>query len=197
MMRNREIQFPATDLIHMGERDRPFSEQVNRRSGENVGFCFQCRSCAGGCPYVESMDYSPNAVLRLVQLGLRKEALECATIWICVSCNTCSIQCPMAIDIPAIIDTLRHMALEEGANIAEPDIVHFHEEVLHSIERYGRTHKLEIMLRYKVRLRQWFQDMDIGVKMLKKRKLDLKPSKIEAADEMRDIFAFPQKGLDE
>jgi heterodisulfide reductase subunit C2 len=73
-------------------------------------------------------------------------------------------------------------------------IVHFHEEVLHSIERYGRKHKLEIMLRYKVRLRQWFQDMDIGVKMLKKRKLDLKPSKIEAADEMSNIFAFPQKG---
>jgi heterodisulfide reductase subunit C len=197
MMRNREIQHPATDLIHMSERDRSFSEQVNSRSGENVGFCFQCRSCAGGCPYVEAMDYSPNAVLRLVQLGLRKEALECSTIWICVSCNTCSIQCPMAIDIPAIIDILRHMALEEGVNIAEPDILHFHEEVLHSIERYGRTHKLEIMLRYKVRLRQWFQDMDIGVKMLKKRKLDLKPSKIEAADEMSNIFAFPQKGLDE
>ncbi len=196
-MRNHEIQRPATGLIHMNDRDRSFSAQVNSRSGENVGFCFQCRSCAGGCPYVEAMDYSPNAVLRLVQLGLRKEALECSTIWICVSCNTCSIQCPMAIDIPAIIDILRHMALEEGVNIAEPDILHFHEEVLHSIERYGRTHKLEIMLRYKVRLRQWFQDMDIGVKMLKKRKLDLKPSKIEAADEMRNIFAFPQKGLDE
>lgn len=196
-MRNRKIRLPSTDLIQMDERDRSFFNQVNQKSGENVGFCFQCRSCAGGCPYVEAMDYSPNAVLRLVQLGLRKEVLECATIWICVSCNTCSIQCPMAIDIPAIMDTLRHTALEEGVDIAEPDIVLFHEEVLHSIERYGRTHKLEIMLRYKARLGRWFQDMDIGVKMLKKRKLDLKPSKIDATDEIHNIFAFPQKGLDE
>ncbi len=196
MVQNREVQRPAAGLVHLSERDRSFSKQVNSRSGENVGFCLHCRTCAGGCPYVEAMDYSPNAVLRLIQLGLRKEALECSTIWICVSCNTCSIQCPMAIDIPAIIDTLRHMALEKGANIAEPDIVGFHEEVLHSIERYGRTHKLEIMLRYKVRLRQWFQDMDIGVKMLTKRKLDLRPSRIEATDEMSKIFGFSQKGSD-
>ncbi len=197
MLQNREVQRPANGLIDLTERDRFFSKQVNSRSGENVGFCFHCQTCAGGCPYVEAMDYSPNAVLRLVQMGLRKEALECSTIWICVSCNTCSIQCPMAIDIPAIIDTLRHMALEEGANIAEPNIVRFHEEVLHSIEKYGRTHKLEIMLRYKVRLGQWFQDMDIGVKMLTKRKLDLKPSRIEATDEMSKIFGSHLKGSDE
>jgi len=51
------------------------------------------------------------------------------------------------------------MAVEEGVKIAQPEIVKFHEEVLGSIERYGRTHKLEIMMRYKVRMRQWFQDM--------------------------------------
>lgn len=196
-MQNRQIHRTATGLIHMSERDRSFSEQVNKRSGENVGSCLHCHTCAGGCPYAAAMDYPPNAVFRLVQLGLRKEALECSSIWICVSCNTCSIQCPMAIDIPAIIDTLRHMALEEGAEIAEPDIVRFHEEVLHSIKSYGRTHKLEIMLRYKFRLRRWFEDMNLGVKMLTRRKLDLKPSKIDATDEMSEIFAFPKKGLDQ
>ncbi len=179
--------FPTT-LIDLKSCDRSFRHEVNERSGENVGLCWHCRTCAGGCPYVKAMDYHPHAVFRLVQLGLRKEALESSTIWICVSCNTCSIQCPAAIDIPAIMDALRHMALAEGVKIAQPEIVKFHEEVLGSIKRYGRTHKLEIMMRYKVRMRQWFQDMDLGLKMLARRKLDLKPSKIDRPEEVSRLF---------
>jgi len=157
---------PTSSPVDLNSCDRSFRREVNERSGENVNLCLHCRTCAGGCPYGKAMDYPPHAVFRLVELGLRREALESSTIWICVSCNTCSIQCPAAIDIPGIMDVLRHMALEEGVKIAQPEIVRFHEEVLGSIERYGRTHKLEIMLRYKLMMRQWFQDMDIGLKML-------------------------------
>jgi heterodisulfide reductase subunit C len=139
------------------------------------------------------MDYHPHAVFRLVQLGLRKEALESSTIRICVSCNTCSIQCFVAIDIPAIMDALRHMAVEEVVKIAQPEILKFHEEVLDSIKRYGRTHKLEIMMRYKVRMRQWFQDMDLGLKMLSRRKLDLTPSRIHRHEEVSRLFAGSAK----
>jgi heterodisulfide reductase subunit C len=183
---------PST-LIDLKSCDRSFGHEVNELSGENVGLCWHCRTCAGGCPYVKAMDYHPHAVFRLVQLGLRKEALESSTIWICVSCNTCSIQCPAAIDIPAIMDALRHMAVEEGVKIAQPEIVKFHEEVLGSIERYGRTHKLEIMMRYKVRMRQWFQDMDLGLKMLARRKLDLTPSKIDRPEEVSRLFTGSAK----
>jgi len=183
---------PST-LIDLKSCDRSFHREVNERSGENVGLCWHCRTCAGGCPYVKAMDYHPHAVFRLVQLGLRKEALESSTIWICVSCNTCSIQCPAAIDIPAIMDALRHIAVEEGVKIAQPEIVKFHREVLGSIERYGRTHKLEIMMRYKVRMRQWFQDMDLGLKMLARRKLDLLPSKIDRLEEVSRLFTGSAK----
>jgi len=183
----------SSSLIDLTTCDRSFRYEVNERSGENVGLCWHCRTCAGGCPYVKAMDYHPHAVFRLVQLGLRKEALESSTIWICVSCNTCSIQCPAAIDIPAIMDALRHMALAEGMKIAQPEIVKFHEEVLGSIKRYGRTHKLEIMMRYKVRMGQWFQDMDLGLKMLARRKLDLTPSKIDRPEEVSRLFTGSAK----
>ena len=183
----------SSSLIDLTTCDRSFRHEVNERSGENVGLCWHCRTCAGGCPYVKAMDYHPHAVFRLVQLGLRKEALESSTIWICVSCNTCSIQCPAAIDIPAIMDALRHMAVKEGVKIAQPEIVKFHEEVLGSIKRYGRTHKLEIMMRYKVRMRQWFQDMDLGLKMLARRKLDLTPSKIDRPEEVSRLFTGSAK----
>jgi heterodisulfide reductase subunit C len=137
------------------------------------------------------MDYPPNRVIRLAQLGLKKEALESSGIWICVGCNTCSVQCPQAIDIPAVNDALRQMAVEQGVKIAEPNILHFHQEVLNSIERYGRTHKFEIMLRYKLRRRDWFTDTAVGLKMFAKRKLELLPSRSKDMKTIKGLFAKP------
>lgn len=165
-----------------------FASELKNRSGVCVDLCWHCRSCAGGCPFVDAMDNPPNYVIRLVQLDLRDEALANSAIWVCVGCHTCSIQCPQAIDIALLMDTLREIALEEGKEIPEPQIIDFHTEILNSIKRYGRTHKLEIMLRYKMKRREWFQDMDIGLKMLAKRKLDLLPSKISDIESVKKLF---------
>jgi heterodisulfide reductase subunit C len=137
------------------------------------------------------MDLNPNALVRLVQLGLRQEALSCSTIWICVGCHTCSNICPMTIDLVAMIDVLRHLALEEEVEPAEPAIAEFHRQVLGSIQRHGRAHKLEIMLRHKFESGQWFSDLDLGLRMLAKRKLDLRPSRVENLAEVRRLFARP------
>lgn len=174
--------------LELSDLDRTFAGEVRERSGVDFQLCFQCRSCANGCPFLMAMDYPPNAVLRRVQYGLRQQVLECSTIWICTSCNTCSSQCPNSIDIPAVMDVLRRLALEEGAMIAEPDILDFHREVLHSIKTYGRAHKMGIMLRYKARVRRWFADLDVGLRMLAKRKLDLRATKIKALHEITRLF---------
>ena len=169
------MSIPAGDPLFLKDLDLNFSREIKRLSGTDFYTCLQCRSCSGGCPFSEFMDYMPNGVMRLVQLGLKAETLACNTIWICVGCHTCSIQCPMAIDIAAVMDALRERALAEQVDILEPDILNFHREVLNSIERYGRTHKIEIMLRYKLKTRDLISDWAVGMKMLAKRKLDLTP----------------------
>jgi heterodisulfide reductase subunit C len=135
------------------------------------------------------MTYRPNGIIRLLQLGFVREALESSDIWFCIGCNTCSAVCPQAIDIASMMDVLREMAIQSDLNVAEPDILNFHREVFNSIEKYGRTHKLEIMMRYKIRIRDIFSDVDLGLKMLAKRKLDLRPSKVNDRREMNAIFA--------
>lgn len=166
-----------------------FAHDVARRAGDGFRQCLHCQSCGGGCPVSHAMAYRPNGVIRLVQFGFRREALESSDIWLCLGCNACSSACPMAIDIAAMMSVLREMALEEGVQIAEPGILAFHREVLGSIQRYGRTHKLEIMLRYKLQRLDLFSDIDIGVKMLARRKLDLRPSKIADVRQVQDLFA--------
>ncbi|MBM4300631.1 MAG: heterodisulfide reductase [Deltaproteobacteria bacterium] len=178
----------AANRIVLAEQDRFLAGDIKRLSGTDLSRCYHCRSCGNGCPFIRGMDYPPNGIIRLVQYGLRRQALESHAIWICVGCHTCSVQCPMAIDIAAVMGTLRHLALEEGVVIAESNILDFHREVLHSINQYGRTHKLGIMLRYKVRVRQWFADLDVGLRMLAKRKMDLTASRVKAIDEITRLF---------
>ena len=174
--------------IEIGNGVHRLSKELLNSCGVNVNLCLHCRSCSGGCPFTDAMDLLPNHVLRLVQLNLEEEALQCSTIWVCVACNTCSTQCPMAIDIPAMMDTLRQLSIEKDVKISEPDVLAFHREVLKSIEKYGRTHKIEIMLRFKLKTRNYFNDLQTGMRMLAKRKLDLSPSKVKNIAEIKSIF---------
>lgn len=161
---------------------------MRNHSKENYNFCFQCRTCASACPFLDAMDIHPNVILRMLQLGVDKPALESSTIWVCVGCNTCCDSCPMAIDIPSVMDGLRHLALEKGKDIKEPDILNFHQQVSDSIKKYGRTHKLEIMIRYKLKKKDYLHDIGLGLTMLKKRKLDLMPKKVKDIKAIESIF---------
>jgi heterodisulfide reductase subunit C2 len=181
--------FATPDMVEEGNPKPSLAAEINERSGAGLNRCYQCGACANGCPFVQAMDYTPNQVIRLLQFGLRQEALTCKTIWVCVGCHTCSSQCPMNIDIAAVMDTLRLMAVEEGVVIGKPNIIDFHEEVLRSLEKYGRAHKLGIMLGYKRQTGRWLKDLDLGLKLLAKRKLDLIPSRVRDANkEIADLF---------
>ncbi len=166
-----------------------FSQEIRALCNIDVMRCIQCQGCTSVCPFSESMDLPPNKIMRMIQYNLRDQVLSSSSIWLCVGCHTCSNQCPQAIDIVTIMDTLRSIAIDEQRPVPEPLILAFHRSVMHSIEGHGRTHKLEIMLRYKSKTGKWFEDMNLGLKMLSKRKLDLAPSTVSNSKEIKEIFS--------
>ncbi len=174
--------------IDIQTNDLDFSRQIQETSHTRLTRCWHCQTCSGGCPFSQDMDALPNQVLRMVQLGMKEEVLRTSTIWLCVGCNTCATECPNAIDVAAVMDALRQVAIAEKIPIAEPGILAFHKSVVDSIHRYGRTHKLEIMMRYKLTKKEWFSDIDLGLKMLARRKLDLMPSKVKDREAVRALF---------
>ncbi len=163
-------------------------EALSDYCGVDFNRCFHCRCCSNGCPFLAAMDHPPNAVIRMLQFGLLDEALASSTIWTCVACNTCAVQCPMAIDISAFMDGLRQFALAHNAAVSQPDVLKFHQTVIDSITRYGRTHKLEIMMRYKLKTLKLMQDWKVGLKMLAKRKLDLTPSRVKSISDIKALI---------
>lgn len=178
------------NMIDTEEIQTDFAREVESMSQTCLNMCWHCACCSGGCPFSKDMDILPNAVLRMVQYGLKAQVLGCSTIWICVGCNTCSMECPNAVDMAAVMDALRQIAIRDRAAIAEPGILRFHQTVVESIRRYGRTHKLDIMMRYKISERDFLSDIDLGLKMLSRRKLDLLPSRVRNQKAITDLFTL-------
>ncbi len=161
---------------------------VNHLSRQNINRCWHCWTCGGGCPFSGHMDLMPNQVIRLVQMGLAAEALRCRTIWLCVGCHTCSGQCPNRIDVAAVMDALRQLAIGQGIAAPEMDIYRFHKYIYGSIQRHGRLNKLEAMIQFKVGTGDLFSDVSAGLKMLTRGKLEILPQRVAGRDAVERIF---------
>lgn len=174
------------------EYDAGRAGQVRAATGESVFNCYQCGKCSAGCPLAEEMDYAPNQVLRLLQLGmpaLEEEALKAQSIWLCLACETCATRCPQEVSIPRIMDYLREEALRRGvANPKAKDILAFHRSFLGSIRSNGRLHEVGLIAAYKFRTWHFFQDVTVAPKLLMRGKLKLMPHKIQGRDVIAAMF---------
>jgi heterodisulfide reductase subunit C len=158
-------------------------------TGEDASKCIQCGKCTAGCPISPEMDVQPNQVLRLIQINDQEALLRCSTIWICASCQTCSVRCPEEIDIAKIMDSIRKLALEAKGPLGEENVVKFDEIFLDSIRKWGRVHELELVMRYNLAARQPFKDAHLGPMMLSRGKLHLLGHKIREVGRVKEIFS--------
>ena len=168
--------------------ENSFLAEVIRASGENLQACYQCQKCSAGCPVAEAMDLLPNQLLRHIQYGHREKVLGSKAIWICSSCYTCSARCPNNIDIAHIMDTLRHTAVQSGVAPGEKDIPVFHSVFLNEIESRGRIHELSLLLKFKLKTKDFLKDAGLGWKMFRLGKIKLLPSTFSGGKEVKEMF---------
>lgn len=172
-----------------------FLLRVEAHSGEKIRHCFQCEKCATGCPLAAEMDCTPNQVLQLVQLGDQR-VLSSRAIWFCVGCYTCAIRCPNDIDLSAVMDTLRELAIEEDITPALPQARDFHQLFLSEIYRRGRISELMLMARYGLKTRNsLWKRLLLGWTMLVKGRLELRLPRVKQRRRLRALFKEKEKGI--
>lgn len=165
-----------------------FARDVEHRCGASVSACFQCHKCSTGCPIGPDMDLLSSQIMRLVQLGQEAEVLESEAIWLCASCEACTTRCPMSIDIAAVMDTLRMMAVERKADIPDAHGEKFNRSFLGSVRHHGRVYEVGLMTAYKLRTGDLMADVDKVPAMLAKGKLSLLPKRSGSAQDVRQVF---------
>lgn len=168
---------------------KTFLDEVNEKiNGVPVQRCYHCRKCTAGCPLAFVMEYNPNKVIKMIQMGQKKEVLSSSTIWLCASCETCITRCPNEVDIARMMDVLREMAITEGVAAKEKNILSFHEAFLGSIKSRGRINEPFMMVNYKLKSGDLFSDMGMGMEMFMKGKLSLVSPKTKDLASVKQIF---------
>lgn len=173
------------------------SSLVAQHTGVDSAQCYQCGKCSAGCPMAVDMEYTPNTIIRMLQVEddqLDEDLLKSESIWLCVSCEMCFSRCPKAIDIPKAIDYLRERSLEKGGqHIQAKDIIRFHESFMDMVRTTGRSYEVGLVVDYKLRSGNLFQDIQLVPAMLQKGKLPLLPEMIKGRKEVSAIFSKTKK----
>jgi heterodisulfide reductase subunit C len=165
-----------------------FAPWLKQACGEDVCRCYQCLKCSTGCPMAEAMDILPHQVIRMAQLGRGEELLHSETIWVCVSCYTCSIRCPNDIHIAHIMDALRELALKQGVPPKRERVVLFHQLFLASIREYGRVYEAKLLAKYEAKSGELMKNAPLGLAMFLKGKIALLPQKVADIKGVRETF---------
>jgi heterodisulfide reductase subunit C len=156
--------------------------------GERVVTCYQCGTCSGSCPAIKAMDYSPRAIMHLIQLGREDAVLSSQTPWVCAACYACVVRCPREIEITDLMASLRRLAVER----AVPSVrsMAFEQTFLDIVRRDGRMFELEMLLRYKLRSGplDMIPQIPVALGMLRHGQLGFTPHRIEGRGELAEIF---------
>lgn len=172
-----------------GEDMKTFLDEVNERiNGVPIQRCYHCRKCTAGCPLASVMEYNPNKIIKMIQLGMRDKVLGSSTIWLCASCETCITRCPNEVDIARMMDALREMAIVSGVGAREKNVLHFHEAFLANIRSNGRINETMMTVNYKLKSGDLFSDAAMGLSMFMKGKLALISPKTKDIQSVRGIF---------
>ena len=164
------------------------ADEMRRRTGDNPARCYQCGKCSAGCPMAGETAVRPHDVMRLVNLDRRDELLDSESLWLCLTCETCTSRCPNQCDPAKVIDTLREMALAAGRSTPRR-ITAFHRAFLDQVRLTGRSFELGLIVEYKLRSGALLQDVMTAPGVVARGKLGFVPHTIGGIDEVRRIFA--------
>jgi heterodisulfide reductase subunit C len=182
------------EAIRLGAKTSAQMVQIE----EAVALCYQCGTCRGACPVIAAggLDYSPRAIMRLIQAGLEDEVLSSQTIWTCASCYACVVRCPRDIEITDVMTRLRNLALKKGYRARKGKV--YNEGFMSIVRFHGRMWEPRLVVQYNLLANPlgFVGLAPIGLKMLLKRKLRLLPDQPQGRAEIRGIFDRLQGGAE-
>ncbi len=164
------------------------SALIQHITGLDPALCYQCGKCSAGCPMASEMDLKTHEIIRMLQLDIWDKPVSAESIWMCLTCETCTTRCPNQFDPAAVIDALREIALEEFPDFIPRRIAAFHAAFLDQIRTHGRIFEFGLVASYKLRSGALFADVDSLPGMLARGKLALTPKRIRGIREVRRIF---------
>lgn len=167
-----------------------YRERLLKKVETDVRDCYQCGNCSAGCPAVFTFDYTPNQIMRMLQVGLVDRVLDSTAVQLCVQCLTCTARCPRNIDIAGIMEALKTVAAAQERDVPE-HVKTFNKAFMGSIARFGRLPELYSMMMFylgTLNPKMALGDVGLMLPMVGKRKMKFVPRRVKGAAEVNRIY---------
>jgi len=180
----------------IGGRGEHFLHKMEGETGANISACYQCERCTNSCPVSRFMDVKPHQVIRYIQLGRRERLLSSSTVWVCLSCEMCTTYCPNDVGVAETIQHLRKMAARSSIQPRELQLATFHQTFIEELQRFGRVNEFWLMgalnlkpgiLKDKIRTGALKEEIELGLTLWRRGKLNLIPHRCKAVKEIRSL----------
>lgn len=159
--------------------------------GHKIKNCLQCGTCTGACPVAYAMDMTPRHIIGLFRAGRMEEVLRSKAIWLCASCYSCTVRCPMKIRVTDTMYAFKRLAMERGLHSRHFAIPALSRSFITTIGKYGRNYELGLVLRYylKVGIGKLFAGSGMGWNLFRHGRMGLWPKRIRRVRDVRAIVA--------
>jgi len=153
----------------------------------NIFYCYQCGKCSAGCPLNGIYEYQPNQIIRLIQIDKIDLIFDANSIYLCLACEICSSRCPQEVNIAAIMNYLRIKSWEQDSFKVKA-LRNFYRSFLKIIQLFGRSYEPALILSLNLMSGKIFNDFDIALDILKKKKIKLIPEIVKDRKPIAEII---------
>ena len=153
----------------------------------NIYNCYQCGKCTASCPMVDVFEYKPNQIIRLVLMDRIDKILDSNSIFLCLSCEICSSRCPQEVHIATIMNFIRNESWKLG-EFKIKNIARFYNIFLRLAGIFGRSFEPGLIMGMNILSGRFFNDADVAVKILRKRKIKMLPEFIKGRKQVSKVI---------
>ncbi|UCD75974.1 MAG: 4Fe-4S dicluster domain-containing protein [Phycisphaerales bacterium] len=179
-------------IKYQNELDLGFGKVMTSIPGaEDLLRCIQCGTCSSTCPLSIYMDHTPRKIIAMTRAGFKDEVLSSATIWLCASCYSCTVDCPKKIKITDVMYALKRKAIEEKVWPRGLPIPVLAKEFFASVLRTGRANEGRTVAKVwlKTRPLKLLANMGLGLRLMARGRMSMKSERMTGSvDQLRKIL---------
>lgn len=106
----------------MNEKYKNECEFIRRESTAKPELCMVCGKCSGACPSFDIMEHHPHQFAKMILRGELDALRSDDTLYLCMSCFTCSERCPRGVEPAALVEAVRNLRTrQKGENHMTPE----------------------------------------------------------------------------
>jgi len=158
--------------------------------GEKIKECIQCGTCSASCPSSAAMEYGPREIIAALRAGMLDRVLNANTVWLCVSCYSCTVRCPAGIPFTDVMYQLKHLEVEKGLSKKANGAV-MAKAFAETVDGHGRNVETKLLRKYYLRTHplRALQQIPLAWRLLRRGRLHLFQGKIKGLDGLHQMMA--------